>query len=131
MQKLKQNNQTMRKKIKTSIKFFRPKTLKLEKNPKYLKKLDKSKNKKDHFRMIHHPLTTESALKKIQSGNTIVFIVDPRSNKNKIKNTLKKIYKIKIQKVNTLISTNGKKKVFVKLSSDFDALDVANKIGFI
>jgi len=81
--------------------------------------------------MIHYPLTTETALKKIQSGNTIVFMVDQRSNKNKIKNTLKKIYKIKIQKVNTLISTNGKKKVFVKLSPDFDALDVANKIGFI
>ena len=81
--------------------------------------------------MIHYPLTTETALKKIQSGNTIVFMVDQMSNKNKIKNTLKKIYKIKIQKVNTLISTNGKKKVFVKLSPDFDALDVANKIGFI
>lgn len=126
------NKKTNKKKnIKTSIKFFRPKSLKLKKNPKFAKKLDKNLKNKVEFKMIHYPLTSESALKKIQSGNTIVFLVDSTSNKNKIKNTLKRIYKIKIQKVNTLISTNGKKKVFVKLSPDFDALDVANKIGFI
>lgn len=116
---------------KTSVKFFKPRTKKLKRNPKYSKKIEKKFKKKDEYKIITFPLTTVSALKKIQSGNTIVFVVDPKSNKNKIKNAIRKIYKVKIQRINTLIDSNGKKKAFVKLSSDFDALDVANKIGFI
>lgn len=33
--------------------------------------------------------------------------------------------------VNTLIRPDGQKKAYVKLTSDFDALDVANRIGII
>jgi len=53
------------------------------------------------------------------------------ANKFEIKHAIKKIYKAKIIKINTLITLKGKKKAFVKLSEDCDALDVANKIGFI
>jgi len=34
-------------------------------------------------------------------------------------------------KVNTLIRPDGSKKAYVRLTSDYDALDVANKIGLI
>mmetsp|Transcript_9064 Transcript_9064/g.23799 ORF Transcript_9064/g.23799 Transcript_9064/m.23799 type:complete len:132 (+) Transcript_9064:77-472(+) len=117
--------------VKSSMKFFRPKTLKLKRNPKYEKKIKINLKKKEQFRTIYFPLTTESALKEIQAGNTLVFIVNPKSNKNQIKSSVKKLYKVKIKKINTLIALNGKKKAFVKLTSDYDALDVANKIGFI
>ncbi len=33
--------------------------------------------------------------------------------------------------VNTLIRPDGQKKAYVKLTADFDALDVANRIGII
>ena len=127
------NHTSVKKKtsIKTSMKFFRPKTLKLKRNPKYVTKIIKNFAQKEHFKTIFFPLTTETALKNIQAGNTIVFMVNPKANKNKIKSSVKKLYKVKIQKVNTLICVNGKKKAFVRLTSDFDALDVANKMGFI
>ena len=38
---------------------------------------------------------------------------------------------MKTKKVNTLIRPDGLKKAYVKLQSDFDALDVANRIGII
>ena len=41
------------------------------------------------------------------------------------------LYEIKVLKVNTLIRPDGVKKAYVKLTPDFDALDVANKIGII
>ena len=41
------------------------------------------------------------------------------------------LYEIKVLKVNTLIRPDGVKKAYVKLTSDYDALDVANKIGII
>ncbi len=40
-------------------------------------------------------------------------------------------YDIKALKVNTLIRPDGKKKAYVRLTPDCDALDVANRIGII
>jgi ribosomal protein L23 len=39
----------------------------------------------DQFRTIVSPLNTESAMKKIEEHNTLVFIVDIKSNKRQIK----------------------------------------------
>ena len=33
--------------------------------------------------------------------------------------------------MNTLVRPDGSKKAYVKLAADYDALDVANKIGII
>ena len=35
------------------------------------------------------------------------------------------------KKINTLIRPDGKKKAYVRLTADYDALDIANKIGII
>jgi large subunit ribosomal protein L23Ae len=48
-----------------------------------------------------------------------------------IKQAVKKLYNIEAAKVNTLVRHDGQKKAYVRLASDFDALDVANKIGII
>ena len=45
----------------------------------------------------------ESAMKKIEDNNTLVFIVDVKSNKHQIKSAVKKLYEIEVVKVNTLI----------------------------
>jgi large subunit ribosomal protein L23Ae len=55
------------------------------------------------FDVIKFPLTTESAMKKIEEDNTLVFIVNLTSNKRQIKDAVKKLYDIQAQKVNTLI----------------------------
>merc|ERR1719222_472928 len=88
-------------------------------------------NKVDRYRVIKFPLTTESAMKKIEDHNTLVFIVDLKSNKRQIKNAVKVMYQIDCANVNTLIRPDGQKKAYVRLASDYDALDVANKIGII
>jgi len=80
---------------------------------------------------IRYPLTTESAMKKIEDNNTLVFICDVRANKQQISQAVKKMYDIACAKVNTLVRPDGVKKAYVRLTQDFDALDVANKIGII
>ncbi len=42
-------------------------------------------------------------MKKIEEHNTLVFIVDIRSNKRQIKDAVKKLYDVEAAKVNTLI----------------------------
>merc|ERR1712169_102947 len=109
-------NTKQKKKTRTSVHFYRPKTLKLNRNPKYPRRSVLGENKMDQYRILRHPLTTESAMRKIEDQNTLVFVVDVRANK----------YQIKAQKVNTLVRPDGSKKAFVRLTPDFDALDVAN-----
>ncbi|XP_039257387.1 large ribosomal subunit protein uL23-like [Styela clava] len=120
-----------KRKVRTSVHFHIPKTLKHTRKPKYPRKSTQKRNKMDQFAIIKHPLTTESAMKKIEDNNTLVFIVDIKANKPQIKQAVKKLYDIDVSKVNTLIRPDGRKKAYVKLAPDYDALDVANKIGII
>ncbi|KAJ6987037.1 hypothetical protein NC653_020303 [Populus alba x Populus x berolinensis] len=119
------------KKIRTKVTFHRPRTLKKERNPKYPRISATPRNKLDHYQILKYPLTTESAMKKIEDNNTLVFIVDIRADKKKIKAAVKKMYDIQTKKVNTLIRPDGTKKAYVRLTPDYDALDVASKIGII
>ncbi|TFK69557.1 hypothetical protein BDN72DRAFT_796468 [Pluteus cervinus] len=118
-------------KTRLSVSFHRPKTTRLPRDPKYPRKSVPHLPRMDQFRTIVSPLNTESAMKKIEEHNTLVFIVDVRSNKRQIKDAVKKLYDVQAAKVNTLIRPDGKKKAYVRLTPDHDALDVANKIGFI
>jgi large subunit ribosomal protein L23Ae len=90
-------------KVRTSTTFHRPKTLQLSRAPKYPRKSIPHAPRLDEHKVIVHPLNTESAMKKIEEHNTLVFIVDVKANKAQIKLALKKLYDIDTVKINTLI----------------------------
>ena len=96
------NGQKARK-IRTSTTFNRPKTLKLARNPKYARKSVPHVPRLDQYKVLKTPLNTESAMKKIEENNTLVFLVDVKANKRQIKDALKKMYDVTALKVNTLI----------------------------
>ena len=98
---------------------------------KYPGKSTPRRNKHGCYDITKFTLTPESAMKKIEDNNTPVFIVDVKANKHQIKQAVKKLYDIDVAKVNTLIRPDGEKKTYVRLAPDYDALDVANKIGII
>ncbi|WFD39319.1 60S ribosomal protein L25 [Malassezia japonica] len=118
-------------KVRTSASFHRPKTLRLARSPKYPRKSAPHAPRTDAYKVLLFPLNTESAMKKIEEVNTLVFIVDRTANKRQIKLALKKAYDVDAAKVNTLIRPDGKKKAFIRLTPDQDALDVSNRIGLI
>ncbi|KAJ3269166.1 60S ribosomal protein L23A [Terramyces sp. JEL0728] len=118
-------------KIKTSATFHLPKTLKLARAPKYARKAVAKAATLDQYSVIKFPLATESAMKKIEYDNTIVFICDVRSNKRQIKDALKRLYDIEVANVNTLIRPDGKKKAFVRFPADVEATEVASRIGLM
>ena len=76
------------KKIRTKVTFHRPKTLTKARDPKYPRISATPRNKLDHYGILKYPLTTESAMKKIEDNNTLVFIVDIRADKKKIKDAV-------------------------------------------
>lgn len=117
--------------VHTKVHFFKPKTLQLARKPKVLAKASKSVEAPKAYDVIKFPLTTESAMKKIEENNTLVFIVNITSNKRQIKEAVKALYNIKAAKVNTLIRPDGQKKAYVRLTPDYEAADIANKLGMI
>ncbi|EGW07589.1 60S ribosomal protein L23a [Cricetulus griseus] len=90
--------------------FLQPKTLWLQKQPKYSRKSTPRRNKLDLYAIIKFPLTAESAMKKTEDNNTLVFIVDVKANKHQLKQVVKKFHDIDVAKVNTLIRCDREKK---------------------
>ena len=118
-------------KVWSNTTFRRPKTLKLTRKPKYVRKSVVREQTWDKYAIIKYPLSTESAIKTIEDNNTLVFIVDRRANKPMIKKACQELYQIKVSRVNTLVRPDGLKKAYVVVSSEQDALDIANKIGIM
>ncbi|XP_032272786.1 60S ribosomal protein L23a-like [Phoca vitulina] len=100
-------------KIQMSPTFRGSKTLRLQRQPKYPRKSIPRSNKCDHYAIIKSPLTTQSAMKKIEDNNTLVFIVDVKANKHQIKQAVEKLYDIDVAKVNILIRPDGDKKAYI------------------
>lgn len=80
---------------------------------------------------IKYPLSTEKSLRLLESENKLIFIVDIKATKKTIKEDLENTFKIKVQKINTLISPGGKKKAYVKFSDETPAIDLATKLGLM
>ncbi|CAF9915613.1 MAG: 60S ribosomal protein L25 [Alectoria fallacina] len=112
-------------KVRLTTSFHRPKTLQLSRSPKYPRKSVPHEPRLDHHKVIVNPLNTESAMKKIEENNTLVFICDVKANKRQIKEALKKLYDVDCVRINTLVRPDGSKKAYARLTPDVDALDIA------
>lgn len=86
---------------------------------------------KDPYTIIKNPITTEKAVRLMESQNKLVFIANFDASKQEIKEAVEKIFKVKIVKVNTLITPKGVKKAYIRLSPETPALDVATQLGLI
>ena len=82
-------------------------------------------------KVIKYPMMTERSVNMIENENKLVFIVDRRANKDDIKAAIKELYEVDATTVNTLITNKGEKKAFVKLSDEYDASDVAIRLGIL
>lgn len=90
-------------KVRTNATFRLPKTLRLPRAPKYPRRSVPRAPLLDDFRIVKHPLNTESAMKKIEDNNTLVFICDVRANKRQIKDAIKRLYDVDVLRINTLV----------------------------
>jgi large subunit ribosomal protein L23 len=81
--------------------------------------------------VIFYPLMTESASLMVEKDNKIIFVVSLKAGKADIKKAVEQLYEVKVDKIHTLITSQGEKKAFVKLAPEFKASDVAIKLGIL
>jgi large subunit ribosomal protein L23 len=81
--------------------------------------------------IIKHPLSTEKGLRLMEAENKLVFIVDKNASKEEIKAEVEKLFKVKVIKINTMVTCRAIRKAYVTLSPETPALDVATQLGMM
>ena len=80
--------------------------------------------------VLKYPISTEKAIRLIESDNVITFIVDKNATKSKIKLEMKERFKAQVDAIKTQITKRGKK-AYIKLKPETPAIDVATLLGIM
>jgi large subunit ribosomal protein L23 len=80
---------------------------------------------------VQYPLLSEKTVGLIEKENRIIFIVDKTAKKGDIKTAVEKMYGVKVMSINTMVSSKGVKKAYVKLAPEFKATDLAAKLKIL
>jgi large subunit ribosomal protein L23 len=84
----------------------------------------------DALEVVIRPYVTEKTFDLLERQNKIVFLVNIRASKGKIKQAVETLYDVKVQSVNTSLTISGKK-AYVRLSPESVASDLASKLGLV
>ena len=85
----------------------------------------------DSNEVIFYPLMTESASLMVEKDNKLIFVVSLKAGKADVKKAVEQLYEVKVQKITMLITPQGEKKAFVKLTPEYKASDVAIRLGIL
>lgn len=85
----------------------------------------------DPTEIIIRPVSSESALDRLERENKLTFIVSGKANKKTIKEAFEKLYGVKVKSINTCITTSGEKKAIIRLEKEYSASELATKIGLL
>jgi large subunit ribosomal protein L23 len=83
----------------------------------------------DPHEIIVRMMITERASEIVERENRLTFIVRRTATKGQIREAVEALYEVKVIQVNTIITPRGQKKAFVKLAPEFNAADLAVKLG--
>ncbi|MDO8725707.1 MAG: 50S ribosomal protein L23 [Candidatus Methanoperedens sp.] len=79
--------------------------------------------------MIIHPHVTEKATMLAEQKNLLQFIVGVDDTKTKVKKEIEALFKVKVHRVNTMMTTKGKKKAIVVFEDPNTATELASRLG--
>ena len=85
----------------------------------------------DPEQVIVYPMMSEDTVKLIETENKITFIVRNEATKHDIRRAVEELYEVRVARVSTLTTPEGKKKAYVKLSPESKASDLAVKLGIL
>ena len=81
--------------------------------------------------IIKYPLSTEKAIRLMESENKLVFVVDKKATKQEIKKAIEDTFNVKVEQISTINDFKGRKKAYVRFSSETPAIDLATRLGLM
>jgi ribosomal protein L23 len=85
----------------------------------------------ENYDVLLYPLISEKAVNAVEAENKITFVVKKTATKQDIKRALEEAYKVKVDSINILNATDGRKKAIIKLNKQFKASELSNKLGMV
>ena len=83
------------------------------------------------YKIVLHPMITEKAINLIEAENKLVFVVKKSANKTEIKKAVEGLYGVKVESVNVVNDSKSRKKAFVRISTQFNAGEIATRLGVL
>ena len=83
----------------------------------------------DTYSIIEKPHLTEKSMNAIDQNNELTFKVRRTARKSQIKSAFEEMYDVKVEMVNTQITSRGEKIAYIKLEAEHSAEDIAVKMG--
>ncbi len=83
----------------------------------------------DPYSIIIKPHLTEKSMNAIDQKNELTFVIRRTAEKGQVKSAIQEMYEVKVERVNTQITSRGVKLAYVKLSEEDSAEDIAMKMG--
>jgi large subunit ribosomal protein L23 len=83
----------------------------------------------DPYSIIKRPHLTEKTMNAIDQNNELTFVVLRTARKSEIRNAFEDLYAVKVEKVNTQVTSKGLKLAYIKLAAEHSAEDIAVKMG--
>jgi len=74
---------------------------------------------------------SEKALMLAEKSNVLTLIVRREATKPQIKEAVERMFGVKVERVNTLITPTGEKKAYVKLVKEYSAIEVLSRMGVL
>ena len=123
-------------KVRTKLRFFRPKTQRTKSSPATLKSIKSEIRRRNPRKLaaseiLLQPVSGDKSIQKMENENTLTFLVNKNAKKVQIKEAVAQLYNVKVRKVNTLHTPKCDKKAYIRLQNDNDALNIASKIGLL
>ena len=85
----------------------------------------------DPYDVLQFVLMTEKAVRMVELQNKLVFMVEKRTNKKKIRQAVEAAFNSPVAGVQTMFDETGRKKAFVKFRNAGAAGDIAVRLGII
>ena len=112
-------------------KFNTGKAAPVPKRPAYEHKAVKPVSlKRNDYKIIRGPVTSDKSTRKLEDSNTMTFWVDIKATKTEIAAAFNRLYHVKPVKVNTVITSKFVKKAYIRLPETAEAMSIATEIGF-
>ena len=86
--------------------------------------------KRNDYKIIRGPVTSDKSTRKLEDENTMTFWVDIKATKPEIAAAFNRLYRVKPIKVCTVITSKFIKKAYIRLPEGTDAMGIATEIGY-
>ena len=82
------------------------------------------------YKIIKYPISTEKSIRLMEAENKLIFQIDSKASKKEVKDSIEKLFNVKVESVSTFITNKGKR-AYVRFKEETPAIEIATQLGLM